>query len=636
MLELGLDPDLIDSLSDAEQDYLMQCLEEMAETGTSVTAAQMVTEDFRHPVVTMEQFLSDPFYMGEIAKSLYPLVRAFLIDVFDNGIPPMYVLYGGAIGTGKSTAAAVALTYLAFRLTCLKDPHQYYGLQSGSNIYMAVYSVNLDQAMDGIYGKVLNWIDSIPYFAAKCPRIKRVNSSIKFSGSPLEIIVASRTDHTIGKDLIAAALDEINFVRAQGGMSGEEIAEAIYDNTQRRLTSRFMRPGGRVDGMIMLVSSKTSKRSFFEKKLAELKPEITAGKARLFSYAQWEVKPAATYTKPRFQVEIGDRIRPSRVLREGDTPIPGSETVWVPGEFAAEFRNDVDKALRDLAGIATEGTMPLMRDKRPLYDACDATLVHPFTRESITLDYATDLNIDVYFKPETLFHIVRSKYVLRLNPNAPRFLGLDLALTGDCLGMAMCHISGFKTVQRYRPDGTSYDDRAPVVIVDFMLQIKPPVASEIDLSKARAFIQSLRDYGIEIARVSVDTSNSRDMIQTLRKLGFDCNINSVDRTDEAYLALRQGFLEGRIRTYKYEPFINEMSNLERDIEKRKVDHPKTGGVGKDVADAVCQAYWAALKDKRTLLPEVNYRDMVALTEQNSVPVVGTKRVLWDVLDQNTR
>lgn len=636
--ELGMSIEQFGDLTDDEQDYLVQCIEEMAETGTSVTASNLLLEDFKWQPVSMEQFLSDPFYMGDLTHELYPLVRAFLIDIFDTSTPPMYTLLGGAIGTGKSTSAALILTYILYRLTCLRDPHSFYNLQTGSKIYIAVYSINLDQALDGIYGKILNWVDRIPYFNSKCPRVKRVNSVVKFTDAPIECIVASKLDHTIGKDLIAAACDEASFMRSTGGLTGEEIAEAIVDSTQRRLTSRFMRAGGRIDGMIVLASSKTTKTSFFEKKAAELKPEIATGRARMWSYAQWEVKPASLYVLPRFQVEIGDRVFPSRVLKDGETARPGADVLWVPGEYASEFRVDVDKALRDLAGVASEGMLPLFRDKRVITDCCDTTLQHPFTRQSVTLDVASDLNLDAYFKPETLFKVIRSKYELRLNPNSPRFIGMDLALTGDSLGMAMCHISGFKTVKRVRADGTFYEDRAPVIVFDFILEIKPPMASEIDLSKARAFVLSLRDYGIEIARISLDTSNSRDMVQTFRKLGFDCNLQSVSRTDEQYLAFRQGIVEKRVRYYEYAPLISNLSRVERDMEKRKVIHPKKSedGFGHgDCADAACQGYWGALTDKRTLLPEVNYRDMVALSQDTTVTTPGGA-VLWNVLDSEAK
>lgn len=774
---LGVSLEEMQALSPEEQTYLMTCLEEMAESGTSATAASLMLADYKWQPVTMQQFIEDPYYMGSLTGNLFPLVKAFLIDLFDSGTETMYALYGGGIGTGKSLSASVIICYLLYRLTCLRDPHAFYGLTKGNKIFLAVYSLNLDQAMDGIYGKVLSWVDSIPYFAHKCPRVKRINSSIKFTDSPVEVIVASKLDHTIGKDILACipegtlvctehglrpvesvregdcvyterglrrctgavfmgekpcvrivrgdgdediaarthrmlvsrgsvdewvfagdisagdalvvfdapmvrrttticavndagclpcwditnveetasyltasgavnhncVIDEASFFRAANGMTGEDVAEAIYDSTQRRMTSRFMQDGGKVAGMIILASSKTTKTSFFEKKVKDLKDELKVGKAKLFSYAQWEVKPASLYVKPRFKVEIGDRVFPSRVLQDGEPPRPGAEVLNVPGEYKAEFLLDVDKALRDLAGVASEGMMPLFRDKQPILACIDPALQHPFSRQSITLDTRSDLNLDAYFRPEAMFKTIRSKYVLRLNPHAPRFVGMDLSLTGDCLGMAMCHISGFRTVERVRADGTTYEDRAPVVVYDFILQVLPPLGSEIDLAKPRAFILALRDYGVEIVRVTMDSSNSRDMVQIFRKLGFDCNISSVSKTDEAYLAFRQGVVEKRVHYYEYPPLIEELGRAERDIESRKVTHPRVkntdaNGVSHgDVADGAVQAYWTAINDKRTLLPEVNYRDMSALVSQDthvSLPQGGN--TLWSALDREAR
>lgn len=760
--------DDLKNLNDAQRLYLLQCLTELATTGESITASSLFMEDYRWMPVSMQQFIEDDEYMGKFSKGFYPTVRNLLIDIFDHPPQPNDVLLGGAIGTGKSVSAAVAMLYSVYRMTCLRNPHAYYGLQTGNNLYGAVYSIDLDQALQGVYGRILNWTDQVPYFQRRCPRVKRINSSIKFSSSPVEVIFASRVNHVIGKDVFClprgarvvtlhgirevenitpedlvaspygyatcsgsisrglkpcyhvyadqkrrtlitaseghkiriqrgaghvwvpieqlrpgdpvllyatgerrtittcpvfcvepagtyecfdildvadehayltyngvcnhncACLDEINYTTAHHGMTGDQVAEAIYTNVMQRMKSRFTRKG-KLNTLLISVCSRTSKQSFFEKKCKELHRELANGAAKLYAYSQWAAKPAGTFSDKTFEVEIGDKIFPSRILASGETAREGAETIRVPEDFLSEFQRDIDKSLRDLAGIATEGVLPLFRDKAPIHACAVSHQVHPFSREQCTLDITNDVGLDAYFVPERMFHIVNSKYTLKTNPHVPRFIGLDLGVTGDSLGMSMCHLDGLRTVKRYRNDGTHYFDKAPVCAFDLVLRVNPPHGSEIDLEKIRAFVLSLRDYGVHIEAIACDTSNSRDMLQIFKKLGFNTVSQSVDRNDLPYLAFRQGIVEQRVLYYNYPPLITELSTLERNIDTRKVDHPFEGT--KDVADSACQAYFAASTSKMTLLPKRGFDDKLWRNRARPAVDVGSGEALWSDLDQ---
>ena len=66
----------------------------------------------------------------------------------------------------------------------------------------------------------------------------------------------------------------------------------------------------------------------------------------------------------------------------------------------------------------------------------------------------------------------------------------------------------------------------------------------------------------------------------------------MDKDAEPYLTLRQCYAEGRHSIYRYEPYMQELLNLEWWSSMGKVDHK--GGGGKDVADAVCGSVYACL------------------------------------------
>lgn len=639
---LGDLPEL-ETLSPAEMVIFEQCMSELADSGQSPLAASLVLTDYKWEPVSMTQFLSDPYYAGgDITHDLFPACRGVLIETFDAGVRPTELVLAGATGWGKTTILGMACLYMAYRLTCLRDPHGYYGLMQGAPIVLGLYSVNLDQAYDTVYGKVLHWVDAVPYFNEKAPRIKRLSSKIKFAQSPIEIIAGSKELHSLGKDLFFAGIDEANFMTSANGEIDEGVAAAIYTSVSRRLKSRFMGASGEPLGMAVISSSKRTKVSFVENHLRENAGDVATGLIKVAAYAQWAVRHPSKYTKPKFRVQVGDRIHPSRILAVGEDPKIGAEVLVVPGEYRRDFEQDIDKALRDIAGVASESMAPLLHDKSCI-GRCEqlATHAHPFTRDTITVSTDDDIGIEAYLRTEVMFKIVRSSYRMRLNPQAARYIHIDIGLTGDCMGIAMVHICGFKSVKRTRKDGTWYEDRAPVFVVDFMIQVKPPQIGEIDLGKARAFIGCLRDYGVPIWRVSYDGFQSRDSCQIMRKLGFDSVVYSVDKTDEAYLSLKQALVEERIQIYHYAPFVREVSELERNLEKGKVDHPRvsssTGDPGsKDVSDAVAGAVFNALIDKR--LSVTGVVRPAAVGSDNVATRVGIPggTMLWSDLDKEVR
>lgn len=647
---LGIDPKDIERMSEKEKILLFQSLQELADSGSSVTLQSLEAEDFKYPPVSMEQFLTDPYYAGDIAKSMYPAVKAMLIEVFDQGgTKPVELVLAGAIGWGKSTAAAMALVYVSYRLSCLHDPHDYYGLMRGADIVIGIYSVTIDQALDGAYGKMLHWFDQIPYFLQKCPRVKRINSEIKFSNLPLLIISGSNELHTIGKDMICFLLDEANYL---DNSSNTSIASGIYNNALKRVKSRFLNSDGTPDGLSILASSKKTKSSFVEDHLKNSRQEISEGRTRVYAFAQWEVLPAYKFQGTPFQVEIGDRLNPSRVLDKGETPRAGAEVINVPEQFRREFERDCEKSLRDLAGIASESTLTLFRDKSVITKAVSTDVRHPFTKETLTISVNDNVPIEEYFKPEVLFKINKSRYTLRRHPGSSRYLHVDIGLTKDALSIGMCHIAEMSRVERTLRDGTSYIDSAPIMEIDFIVRMKAQRGGEVDLAKVRAFILYLRSLGVPIRYVSYDGYQSADSRQILRSQGIPAHIVSLDRTDEPYLALRQVYQEGRLRIYQSPVLERELSELERDVDKGKVDHPKvspgTGQPGsKDMSDSLCGCVWAATNDKAmhvllntnpdavSALPVHSRVDTGSISEnlERRVAVPGGA-ILWNHLDKD--
>jgi len=576
--------------------------------------------DYLSKPVSIEEFIEDDNYLGSIKHSLYPIWKKDLSYIFSPKNRIYLVVLTGAIGTGKTTAAAIALLYKIYQMSCLRNPAKYYNLLEGSRIAYGIYSITLRQVGDTGYDKFLNLLDCCPYFKQTLPRDLSIKSKVRFMGKApydnhrMEVVAGSRAVHSIGQDLYSFLLDEANFLtekkdKERGILTGN--AYEIYDSVMSRLASRFMRAGGAIPGIGILMSSKKAQTSFLQDRLAKLTKgaykegqcgEVAPG-VYVADYSRWDVEPDR-YKLPPFSVQVGSRLAPSRILMKGEVAVPGTKVIKVPGDWLWRFQEDIEGALRDVAGVATFGMSPLIHDRQSIFDACKPELKHPFTMPSIVIDDRIDSPyIQDYVRVDEITRIVASRRVPRLNPLRPRFMHIDGSLSGDSTGIAMGHPSSIVRIKRPHGDGTQTEIMLPYVIVDFMLRVRPPANGQIDMSKIRSFVLWLREM-YSIMRVTYDGYQSADACQILSKAGVESGVLSVDRDDEAYLFLRSAFREHRVACYSYEPFIGEVLDLEHFLDKKKVDHPlaaSSGGKGsKDVSDGVAGVIYHCMTDPRAM------------------------------------
>lgn len=611
---------LVDGVDGEEKELVLKVLREARDRGGaefSASLSQVYEIDYKWRPVPIEQFLDDEFYLGQFTETLFPKWRQELCEVFAPGAQYGEWLMGGSIGAGKTFTGAIATTFLVYRMSCLRDPQRYYNLAYKSGkIVFGFYSVTMTQAQDVGYDLIRSFCENTPYFKEKFDFNRRLLRRIDFNDAPISIRVGSREFHALGQNLFSMVMDEANFMQQvskkakhkdQSQTRGQ--AEKIYNATVKRLKSRYIRPGGVVPGMMVLISSKQDQQAFLERRKKEAESEIAARRVRVSEFAVWAVRPKERFTAPRFYVEVGDRLYPSRLLKAKSRDAAqrearaDSEVLEVPGEFRPEFERDTEQALRDLGGVATFGLTPLFRERARIHKCTEGVeWAHPFTREEVTLSDLDDVLLDQYFVPGAVFRTVNSRYVPRIDPHMPRTVHFDIAFTGDAMGIACGHVHDMVKTTRKNEDGTAYEDRVPVVYLDFVLRIRPPSRGEIPLAKVRSFLQNLRSMGMPIAYATADDYQSRDNLQVLRSLGFQTLKISMDRTDEQYLTMRNAVYEGRARYYKHARLIKEMENLERNLDELKVDHPAVFADGdpgsKDVADAACGVVWLCTNEPK--------------------------------------
>lgn len=137
----------INEMSEQERRVFFQVLEEMADTGDSETLDNLYYADYDEVPVDIDTFISDPEYFGagtEEGNLIYPFWKKELRKIFAPGSKFFEICITGGIGLGKSTIAVIGLGYMLYKLLCLKNPQEYYGLTKSSIIGIAFFNITLD------------------------------------------------------------------------------------------------------------------------------------------------------------------------------------------------------------------------------------------------------------------------------------------------------------------------------------------------------------------------------------------------------------------------------------------------------------------------------------------------------------
>ena len=542
--------------------------------------------DYDEIPVSIDEFLENDRYLGKVynnGKNIYPYWRNFLHNFFhDNPDKAFEVALTGAIGVGKTTIASIALIYLIYKTLCLKDPQKFYGLSGNSQIVFVVMNLTLELAYSGLYSLIVEAIRLSPWFCERVDIRGKYEFSITFPKNVM-LMAGSQTTHTIGKNVLGAVLDEVNFSNAPKGSKNSVMD--MYRNIRRRLESRFLKQG-RMPGILMMVSSKNTELDFLEQYIQSIKHQKTTW---VVDEPVYNIKPPETYIGVRFKVAVGDKTKESYIITESDNIDEvlnrGYRIIEVPIEYKVAFEQDINDALKDISGISSVSTSKLIPYAGRIDVCFDGKRKSPFYTEEI------QLGLD---SVEDIKDFLDDLSILRRDLGKPRFAHIDIGLKGDRLGLTIVHSSKSITVDRYTATGAIDKVSENVYDIDLMLAIRAVSGSEIPLFKVREFLLWLSSYiGYKFKKITFDGFQSADSIQLLKMAGLDAGLLSVDRTDIPYLNLRACILEQRLVGYYNSIVVEELRDLEYDRKAKKVDHPIVkydGSPGsKDLSDALCGA-----------------------------------------------
>ncbi|HEY0819788.1 MAG TPA: hypothetical protein VGD46_13475 [Rhizobacter sp.] len=525
-----------------------------------------ILETHSHVPVAPDTFLLDRYFLDRRSEAYPEVVKEF---VRMNSGQYNEVVLTGAIGTAKTTLAIWTCAYQLYRLSCILHPQNYFGLQASDEILFIFQSLNEKLAKALNFERFRHLLLGCQYFKDHFPFDTGVESELRF---PKRIIVKPVTGAdtaAIGQNVFGGILDEVNFMsnvedskkNPDGG--GYDQALALYNTISRRRKSRFMRKGV-VPGIFCIVSSKRYPGQFTDQKAEEAK---TDHGIYIYDKRTWDVLPSERFSGKWFKVFVGDLTRKPRILDADEKfnpeDVAAGLIVDVPEDYRTEFQSDMMNALRDIAGVSTLARHPYIMNN-------EAVALCFGRRTSVLSTHTCD-----FLNTKLAIHPKRFR-----DTEYPRFVHIDLGITGDAAGVACGYVSGFDEIQI----NENVIERLPRIEYDFTLRVTPPRGDEIQFHKIRDLIYKLRDLGLPIKWVTLDSFQSRDMIQTLRTKGFITGLVSVDTDNTPYDTLKTALYQSRVWVPSHEHAEKELVSLERDTKKNKIDHPPNGS--KDVADAM--------------------------------------------------
>jgi hypothetical protein len=534
--------------------------------------------DFEERPATLDEFLG-PLYLN-LDDTIRDRIREELVEIMGTEVSGTRIakyseaLLTGGIGIGKTTVAAIVLTYMAHWVLCLKNPQKFFNLMPGSRIAFMQMSTSEKQALEVVFGDIKARIQHSPWFQ-KYPYDTNFTKSIRFD-KDIWIIPGDSSETTFeGYNILGGIVDEGDSHKVT---ERKDYAEQGYTTISSRITSRFQDRG-----CLVLIGQMKRANGFMARKYKLFKQHSKKYAVRL---AIWESMGKEFYRDDNgeykffyYDVKRKQIVPPEFVAATGT----GDGTyLEIPELYREQFMNDPEKALRDLAGIPQAVSDPFI------------SLVN-------RIEECRDRWIESY-GPESPYDDGKFAPWFAAEDTLPRVAHLDIAYSGDgdALGLAMGHVREMVEDE----DG----ELKPYIVIDALIRIKAPSGGEIMLADVRQIIYALRDvHGFNLQLITADGFESTDTMQQLRRRRFRAEYLSVDRKKLPYQDLKDAIYEGRIEFPPYivtirkesgaedvEILVKELSELVDD--GRKIDHPIEGS--KDLADAVAGVTTTLMSNRR--------------------------------------
>ena len=502
----------------------------------------------------------------------------------------LYIVEGCIPTHNTSFAVNMVMAYFLHIILCLKDPHKFFALEPQKKVVFAFINiVTKTIAYKNAWGMFHTALLKSPFFMEYGVSTTGRRPEWVCTEKPVELLFGRNGSDVIGLDIICAFLDEVSFGQNRDVKRQLEIAKEVFDACLERIQSRFTKFGGIFDGLIIMASSKRTDQAFAEVYAKELISGRNGHKVFVVDKPRWEVLPEGTYSGETFPVAIGDKLRPSEIVKPGELDQfkrAGYRIIYPPIETYDEFSRDILSALTNIAGESVNSSGTFIAGEH--IGACiDQSIQNPF-RQSV---------IFCGTKEDTMFQDYCD--LSKMTPDdraAPWYIHIDASLGNDGNTISGGRIL-YAQDQRNKLTGLVQPELHYKQL--FKIKVRAPKGDKVALRKNEQFIFWLVQQGIKIRKITSDQYQSAMMAQDFVAAGLNYGYQSIDRVtngiNKTYQVLRDVIYEHRIQILDDEDQTEELLHLVK-YEDGRVD--KNGqGSQDDASQCLCGWVYAASLDK---------------------------------------
>jgi len=523
----------------------------------------------------------------DIEKGVRDGIKEALVSIFGEN-PNVHnialvqrAIFTGAIGIGKTTFASIALPYMCHWCLCLRDPQDFFSLLPGSRIAFMQMSTSETQAKEVLFGDIFARIKHSKWFK-QYPHDEKYKNQIRFP-KDIWIVPGDSSETTFeGYNILGGIVDEIDSHKVT---EKKDYAEEGFNTISSRVTSRF-----HDRGLVILIGQMKRSTGFAARKYKEFTEDGIDGGSFAKRMTIWESHGWEKYLNPdgtrkSFLFDPKRKTIVPEIMRD---IMDQGDLMEIPTVYEKDFKNNPEKALRDLAGIP------------PLVGEAFISMVE---RVEICRDkWAKRYGLEMGDQP-VQGTLSKPKFAdwFTATDTIPRVAHLDIAYSasGDALGLAMGHIRELAEVE---------GEIKPIIVFDFLLRMRPMPGMQIVLSDVREIIYYIKnERGFKLKTVTMDGFQSTDTMQQLLKKKINARYLSVDKDILPYHDLREAIYEGRVEfpQYMVEMRHGDVTKVEIAVQEilrlvvttnGKIDHPEGGS--KDVSDAMAGVVTTLMGDRQ--------------------------------------
>jgi len=459
----------------------------------------------------IEELLSDPYFLGERARYLYPKHRDDIVELWRRRKEGTYVFADcTGIGGGKTYKAGILMWLLALEVLTDLSFGEKFQLDPDSKTALIVTSRDASKAKEVTFRGLLPFFNcgivkdyfrpNVDFDTASKSRI--LPNTLRFAGSNFLLFPGTGQEASaLGFNLYGGIMDEVNYMtvvdeskRSRTGRN-YDAAKEIYSAVESRMQSRFL-VDQQQHGLLVMLSNPRYAGDFLER----MRERARHDKSVMFvSRTTWDAQPESKHSNKKFRFCI-DSLK---IVRR-DEAVSG-QVIDVPIDWESDFvKNPVD-SWRRLGNTPIQSITPFFWSSENLIRCIDTDRENPFDER-----------------------LRRFKTWYKCTDKFQRFVHIDLGRSHDCGTMSMGYANG---VLPLRVEDETSKDLVLSVVIDFVVKIDPKELNEtIDFKIFRELIYDLTERGFEIALVTYDKFQSMESIDRLREKGYVVENLSIDRT----------------------------------------------------------------------------------------------------------